>query len=71
MTENLSAIDSQIDFTALRERFKLLRDEVSTECKVCGNPTGSALKQTCSAACRQALYRARLKVKQQQTLEAA
>lgn len=66
MTDDLTALDSQIDFTALREKYKPLRDEVVTECKVCGSPTGSALKQTCSNACRQALYRARLKVKQAQ-----
>lgn len=71
MTENFDALDSLLDFDALRERYKPLRDETLTTCKVCGNSTGSALKQTCSNACRQALYRARLKVKQQQTLEAA
>ena len=71
MTENLDALDSQIDFDLLRTKYKPLRDEVITSCKVCGSPTGSPLKQTCSNACRQALYRARLKVKQQQTLEAA
>lgn len=71
MPDDLSALDSQIDFDLLRTKYKPLRDETHTTCKVCGNSTGSALKATCSNACRQALYRARLKVKQQQAAEAA
>lgn len=75
MTDDLTALDSQIDFELLRTKYKPLRDEVITSCKVCGNPTGSPLKQTCSNACRQALYRVRLKVRvkqsqHQQTAEA-
>lgn len=71
MTDELTTLDAEIDFEAMRSKYRPLRDETHTTCKVCGTPTGSALKATCSNACRQALYRARLKVKQQQAAEAA